>query len=521
MYDDLDMRSWDIADSASGAANVLSFVYEQLVFGDWAKGLGGTRAETYMNYGVFNWSKNAKGGLAQSWEWTDPLTLVLHIRQGIRFQNKPPANGREVTAEDVAFCCNRFRNDPKSFFNSKEHIDSITATDKSTVTIKLKKPFAFMMEDFILNQPGYVYPPEIIKQYGKMTDWKLACGTGPFMVDSFVPDSIVQLKKNPDYWGYDELNPANKLPYADGVDVLCIKDMSSKLAALRTGKIDMLWGVSLEDGKSLQKTNPELLKAECLADKAPVGVWLRCDETPFKDLRVRQAMRMAIDFKSIANNYLGKAETLCFPIRPDASDYIPLNKYPKDIQELFSYNVTKAKSLLSQAGYPNGFSTELAVPEPQEAGVSILVSYWDAIGVKVKTRVVDTGTSRSLRQNLSYHGMIAFDQITGDSWRMLMRYQTGNSANYNLFSDKAYDQKMDNILAATSAAERSKKMQELSADCIRAASTINWPLPYVYQVWQPWIKGYHGEYHLGGTKYEGPIFARIWLDQNLKKTMGH
>jgi peptide/nickel transport system substrate-binding protein len=248
---------------------------------------------------------------------------------------------------------------------------------------------------------------------------------------------------------------------------------------------------------------------------------LRADEKPFNDIKVRQAMRMAVDFNAIAKDYLGEAETLCFPIRPDASNYLPLNKYPQDIQDLFSYNVPKAKSLLAEAGYPNGFSTELAVAQEQEPGVSILASYWDAIGVKVNTKVVDTNTARSLRQNLSYHGMIAFDQITGDAWRMLMRYQTGNSANYNKYSDPAYDKAMNEIIASSDAADRNKKIQTLSEDCIRATGTINWPLPYYYQEWQPWIEGYHGEYHLGGTKYEGPIFARIWLNQETKKSMGH
>ena len=509
-----DVASWDPGDSVGHSVFALGFVYEQLGSVDWAKGVGGTKEATYRS-NIFP-SKTATGCLAERWEWKDPLTLVFHIRRGVKFHNKPPANGREMTAEDVAFCLNRYVKNPRAWINCRSSIASINATDKYTVVLKLKDPFAFMLGDFINSSPGFTYPPEAIQQYGKLSDWKVACGTGPWMVDSFVPDSVINFKKNPDYWGYDELNPGNKLPYADGVDILYIKELAVRLAALRTGKLDVLWSVGAEDSKLLQQTNPELQRAEMLDFNTPVSVWMRCNAPPFNDIKVRQAMSMALDYKALVK-YLGGGEILNRPFTVDDENYTPLNKLPQDIQDMYAYKPVKARQLLAQAGYPKGFKTEITTNAQKQSAVTILLKYWADIGVDCKVNVQERRTATNLRKRVAYNGMIADDNSVQLPWRLLTRETTGNSSNSTGFGDPAYDKKMADLLATTAIDEQNKKIRELGVDNMRLAVRIDFPTPYVYNYWQPWLKGYHGEVSLGGSFVQGPILARVWVDQNLKK----
>jgi peptide/nickel transport system substrate-binding protein len=513
-YNFRDVASWDPADAVGQSVFALSFIYEQLGFADWAKGPGGTKEATYRS--TTYPSKAVKGALAESWEWKDSLTLVLHIRHGVKFHNKPPANGREMTAEDVAFCLNRYWKSPRAWMDSISYIDSISATDKYTVVVKMNKPFAFMEGDFIMSSPGFIYPPELVQQNGKLTDWKLACGTGPWMVDSFVPDSVISFKKNPDYWGYDELNPGNKLPYADGIDILYIKDPSSRLAALRTGKLDVLWSVGDDDSKLLQQTNPELQKAGMLDFNTPVSVWMRCNAAPFNDVKVRQAMFMALDYKALAK-YLGGGEILNRPFSPDDENYTPLNKYPKDIQDMYAYKPDKAKQLLAQAGYPKGFKTEITTSAEKLSAVTLLLKYWANIGVDCAVKVQERNTVASVRKRVAYNGMIADDNSIQLPWRLLMRETTGNASNVVCLSDTGYDRKMTDLLATSAISDQNKKMRELAVDNMKLAVRVDFPTPYVYNYWQPWLKSYHGEVNLGGANAQGPIFARTWVDQNLKK----
>ena len=150
---------------------------------------------------------------------------------------------------------------------------------------------------------------EAVTLWGGVNDWHHAIGTGPFILTDFVPGSSATMVKNPNYWGYDQRYPQNQLPYVDTVKFLIIPDNATALAAMRTGKIDVLDGISLQDAQSMQKTNPEMLQFSmsiiyCYLDP-------RNDVAPFNDIRVRKAMQMAIDLPTIAKTfYAGTADRI-------------------------------------------------------------------------------------------------------------------------------------------------------------------------------------------------------------------
>ena len=189
-----------------------------------------------------------KGNVAATWEITDPGTYVIHLRPGIHWQDIYPANGREFIADDVVFHYDRMYGlgggftKPSTFASSAsifKNLKSITATDKYTVVFvwNTTNPEAIMENMQTSSSDQFMENSEAIKLWGDVSDWHHAIGTGPFILKDFVSGSSATLVKNPNYWGYDERYPQNKLPYVDQLKILIMPDNATAMAAMRTGKI--------------------------------------------------------------------------------------------------------------------------------------------------------------------------------------------------------------------------------------------------------------------------------------------
>ena len=242
----------------------ISGVYERLAQADWA-----------IDRDEFDWSTYAialfalRGHLAESWDISeDGLTYTFKIRQGVKWQNKAPMNGRELTAKDIEYNWHRLTalgsgfTEPPARFRSIPNVPfkSITATDDWTVVFKLKQPMLGALNSILDDPYSYILPPEVIEEHGEVTDWRNVVGTGPYMLTEWIDGSSMSWEKNPDYWGYDEKYPENRLPYIDKLKGLFMLDDATRLAALRTGKVGFggigtNWRInSLDDFESLQKT---------------------------------------------------------------------------------------------------------------------------------------------------------------------------------------------------------------------------------------------------------------------------
>ena len=188
---------------------------------------------------------------------------------------------------------------------------SVTATDNFTVTFKWKTSNPEFIYEYLMlsgTSENCIENPEAVAQWGNLNDWHHAIGTGPFILTDFVDGSSATLVKNPNYWGTDERYPQNKLPYINTLKILIIPDDATALAGLRTGKIDDLDGMSLQQAQDMQKTNPEILQIKVPATFG-LSIDPRNDVKPFNDIRVREAMQMAINLPDIAKDYyLGTAD---------------------------------------------------------------------------------------------------------------------------------------------------------------------------------------------------------------------
>jgi ABC-type transport system substrate-binding protein len=520
------------------SANINSAWMEKLHADDWT-----------LNPAIFDcktcWHppQYLKGQLAENWEFTDPNTCIAHLRKGIHWQDIPPANGREFIADDVVFHFNRLCGLGGVFTKPSPHLStafqdliSVTATDKYTVVFKWKKPNTeFIIEtmfgpDLVL----WLENPDAVKKWGDVSDWHHAIGTGSFILQDVVPNSSATLVKNPNYWGYDERYPQNKLPYLDTVKYLVIPDTDTALAAMRAGKIDVIDGISFKQAQAMQKTNPEILQ---IFTPLPPTFTLepRIDKAPFNDIKVRKAMQMAIDLQTIAKSYYrGTVEPY-----PDTltSRYMkgwgfPYEEWPQDLKDEYSYNPVVAKKLLTDAGYPNGFKTNIVVDSTADIDLlQIVKSYFAQVGIDMEIRVmepVDWGAFVRIghKYDQMVHAATGLSGHTAPPIDQLSRLQPGSYNNYVMVNDPVCTTFYAKAMSASSPVEVLRILRQANEYVAQQHFSISLLQPMTYSLYQPWVKGASGQFGATWGVAGGPLMSsfylgRFWIDNKLKKSMGH
>ena len=489
------------------------------------------------------------GKLAESWEQPDATTIVLHIRRGVKWHDKEPMNGRELVADDVVFNFSRnlglgeFAADgpsPQISVLGTLPIESITATDRYTVVFELKEPRLSALYHIIGDIYGNQYPPEVIRQDGDAKDWTKLVGTGPFMWTDWVQGTSLTYTKNPDYWGFDEKFPENRLPYVDEFKALIMPEEATRLAALRSGQLDVLGGPSafaLSSGpatEGLERTNPEL-KQFAYQNRGQNSAAFKTLEPPFDDVRVRRAMQMALDLETVADTYFkGYADPTPRGVVGTANTgyAFPIAEWSDEIRGYYSYDPEGAERLLDEAGYPRGadgvrFKTVYnAHPSPaanDKGFVAIMIQFWDAIGVDVELEIVDGAAFGPMTADASlYEGMLWFISgfnaplpVTTVGWQATGAYNnaTGHSAS-------EYDAMIAAIGSAKTVEEERQLIQEADRYLIEKHLYLWGPIMPQVAVTQPWIVGYNGENRLGDVDNYS-IFARLWIDHAMKESMGN
>jgi peptide/nickel transport system substrate-binding protein len=243
--------------------------------------------------------------LAERWEEPDDTTVVFYLRRGVRWHNKPPVNGRELTAEDVKFSFDRFlteKGNPLKFM--LDPVDRVEVVDRYTVRFRLKEPFVWLV-NMLANPTGtWIVARELVDKYGDLKRPETAIGTGPFVLDRYEPNVKTIFRRNPDYF-----RPGQ--PSVDGVEWLVLEDDSVGLATYRTGQIDCgpwhWWAVRQQDLPLIKKSAPHLVYQDLLSN-VTTGIYMRTDKAPFNDVRVRRAVSHAIDRQAVIDAVYVKGE---------------------------------------------------------------------------------------------------------------------------------------------------------------------------------------------------------------------
>ena len=530
----------DVRD-AHYAVLLISGVNETLASGNWA--LAREEVDFRSNYVSL---PAYTGGLTESWSQPDPVTYIVKVRQGVRWHDKAPVNGRELTAADVAYTYQRnlvlgdFTERPaRTWVLFNLPWESIEATDTYTVVFKLKEPAVGAMREIFDDMPMYILPPEVIEQYGNYADWRNMVGTGPVMLTDHVEGVSKTYTRNPDYWGNDPKFPHNRLPYVDQLRALYMAEEATRISALRTGAVDIIHTAgggtaigSLDTIKSLQRTNPEIevWGSTGTSDKT---FGLNIHEPPFDDIRVRHALQMALDLETINDTYFGgfaRWEPSGIVGSAVKGYHITFEEFPEDVKQYYTYDPEGAESLLDAAGYPRGadgtrLRATLDQRDVNDLGYTeIAIGYWADIGVAVTINIVDTATFVSKRNEHGYemitgHRGWDFSPATPVGWyrqgaatKHLSEYVGGietpeMTAAYDAFN------------AATSIEQQQKAFRAYDLETIKRHNQIWGPAAPSFQANQPWVKGYNGEITLRQGADQA-VLTHLWIDQDLKREMG-
>ena len=329
--------------------------------------------------------------LATSWTHSKDLkTWTFKLRRDVKY-----SDGRALTAKDVVGNFERVLT-PKVGavnYNSLKVIRSVSAPDAHTVVLHLASPNAFMPETVV-----NVHMTDLSKSPKLLT--KQPNGTGPYMVDSFVPNDHVELKPNPHYWG--------PKPLLSHLTLTNVQDSTSGLAAVKSGKLDILWGVNYQDGKTLS-SGDELTVVKPYTVSANVTWEVDTTSPPFDDVRARQALSYAIDRKKILDvAYAGQGT-----VSLENNQVAEGNPVYDDTLPKYDFDLDKAKQLFAEAGVTAGtkltfWATAGAFPEWTTSG-EILQQDLKKIGIKldIKTSEFQTWIDRFYPAGKKYPGLIA------------------------------------------------------------------------------------------------------------------
>ena len=509
----------------SAVCLTLQLTNEELLCGDYTRAAAGTGEASWRANEFFD--HLSVGCLAESWEVVDDSTVIYHLREGIRWHDKPPVNGRELVADDVVFSFERFVNTPGSYGYGVYPPDvkaacKVTAPDKYTVVNEWLPGYAF---ESLRRLGEYlsIMPPEMVELHGDMTDWRNSCGTGPYIMTDYVDQSAATFVRNPNYWRKHPIF-GDQMPYLDGVKFLIIPDASTRISALRTAKINFL-PLGWEDAGDVIKTTPELNVARL----SPTGsslLFMRTDkpELPFDDIRVRYALNLGLDNQAIVDDYYdGNAVLVVHPIAPLPEFecmYTPLEELPETVQELYGHNPEKAKQLLAEAGYPEGFETSIICTSTAVDILSIVKANWEEIGVILNLEVKEAAVASSIGARRSHKEMIIGTGVdsTPRTWN---NFGPDNMGNKSMINDDVVNAAIEEWREKQSDWDELCQIgKETYSYILEQAWTVPLPAGYSYFLWWPWYKGYNGELSIGFYNYYHSTHY-CWMDLELKKEMGH
>ena len=309
--------------------------------------------------------------LAERWHTTDNRNYTFFLKRGVHFHN-----GRELKAADVKYVIERAMNPETKhpYPGYYAAIGDIIVKDDYTITFSLKS----LNANFILNlarQGSVIYPREAVD-----TLKSDPVGTGPFKLAEWVRGDRIVLTRNPDYH-------VKGLPRLDRVVFRFIPDPNATLAALKAGDIDAsLFGLGPEHVQEVQKdARFQVVVGDTTND---VILAMNNSRKPYADVRVRRAITHAINKQDVLQGAMfGLGRIL-------GSNVDPLNPYYVDVSGLMPYDPARAKKLLAEAGYPNGFETVLKVAPQYYYTVrtgEIIANHLAKVGVKVRIEQIEWG----------------------------------------------------------------------------------------------------------------------------------
>ena len=429
--------------------------------------------------------------LAEKWDISaDGKTYTFTLRKGVKFHS-----GRGLTSADVKYTFDRLVDKATASPNASllAPAESVATPDDSTVVITLKQADASFLTN--LTSPATVIiNRDAVQQNGDLT--KTADGTGPFRFKEYVPNTRVVLERNPDYWESGK-------PYVDGIEMTIAADDTARSAAVRTGTVDLIEYAPLKDIPSLKSDNSLMLAGDQNTNIRFVG--LNVTRKPFSELKVRQAIAAVVDREAV----LGPA---VFGFGTPTVEIFPPGYWAGLGVKTSAPDVARAKQLLADAGYPQGFSTTILSWSQY--------SFLSNAAVVVQDQLKQIGISADI--NLEENAAFIKDYldnnfdltVSGTSAYVdpndiyLRNFGTNQPSNAVRYSSPKADDLIAQGVATTDQTKRKQIYQQLQQLLLDDVPWVNLYIANQFEAMKTYVKGYT---HIPtGTNY---TLKDVWLDK--------
>lgn len=375
----------------------------------------------YDSLVTFDAQLNPQPGLAESWDTPDDTTMILHLRKGVKFHDGTDFDAAAVKANI------EHTKDPATgtlFTSDFAPIDAVAIVDSQTVKLRLKSLAAPLLASFAM-QPGHMISPAALAKYGKDAG-RHPSGTGPFMLQEWVENDHITLKRNPDYWNKDTI-------YLDEVVFRIVPDPSVRLTNLKAGELDYVVTLAFKDIAPMRgNASFQLFRTWAGAER----LILNNSKPPFNSKPLRQALQLSIDRAGLDRSvFFGSGVIGYGPVHPPGSWAFDPNWKP------FERDLTQARTKLKEGGMPDGFQFSIKVSDPIYQQIAqIYQATFGEIGVKVTIETVDSAKRVADQTSLNYEASLSTWQTTPDpSPALYTPYFSTGSGNYLKYSNPQVD----------------------------------------------------------------------------------
>ncbi|MFQ5879012.1 MAG: ABC transporter substrate-binding protein [Dehalococcoidia bacterium] len=466
--------------------------------------------------------------LASSYEVSDDaVTWSFKIRQGVKWQNKPPMNGRDFTIADVKFNVERFMAEAPGRAELVDLVDRVQYPDDQTLVFKLKSAYAGLDKSLSSTSSIFFLPPDVVEREGDAT--KNAVGTGPFILDRWEAGVGTFNIGNPDY--FEQGADGKPLPYVDELHAFFYRDVATVVSQLRAGQLDVtIPNMAVDQVEVIQRSNPEIQWIvrpywnQYNHAFSPVHYSFKGNnEPPFNDARVRRAVSMGVDRQTLHDLIYGGLGILSATIvpptfaphflDPDSPNFGANAKYAR-------YNLQEAKQLLAAAGYEGGFDANYyfnaAWAQGYKDEVEAIVGMLRQVGISAKAqgREYNDFIRNYLyfegwgdRTGMEYDTTSARPDIHG--W-VFQKFSPDSPRNLSAIDDPKITPLVEKQKGILNEEERAAVVHEIQRVAVGQAyypGWLQWPRPVAVQ---PWVKNFAFHHHYGaGTE----SYPRIWIDK--------
>ena len=457
-----------------------------------------------------------EGDLAESWSQPNENTYVFKLRRGVRWHNKPPVNGRELTADDVVYSMERFRT-VKGNANAYmlASVDKVEALDKYTVRFTLKEPFVWFLDVLANPMAACIVAKEAVEKFGDVKKWEAVIGTGPWMLDSYRPNVGFTFVRHPSYF-------VSGQPYIDKVEAVVDEDNASRMAAFLSGKYDLGWEnpgtinrvdwVQIKD--VLKQRRPTLRTLESPSNVMS-HIYMRTDKAPFSDVRVRRAMSLAINRQAYIDNTFEGVGAYNPPVPAALKEWaIPFDQLG-DGAQWYKHDPATAKKLLAEAGLAGGLSATL---DFTTYGSTVLVDQMQLIlkdlktvGIDAKLNQKEYGAYISTTFYGKYDAMAFGPQtpfLDPDNF-LYGQYYPGETKNHGLINDPVVADMLVRQRRTPDLAKRREVLFEIQRYLAKQQYYVQMPSSVYVFVWDGAVKNYGP--NLGYD--QGGRLTAAWLDR--------